>query len=383
MPLQGSDDIQAHDMERIDIERIARYFRADGQFGPLSVDQIADLLKQARQLAARPGEIIYKEGDEERDHLLLLSGKIEAQRVWSARGAYDQSYTWELDPSQCEANFAFLSASSRVRVRAVSAISFLQISADKVDELVGWDQHFSDELENDSELSRRMQLVKQVGVFHHVPLKSVITAFRKMVSMEVAPGETIIKQGDEGDSYYLIDSGEAEVIRTDPLTDETVCVGTLGPGDAFGEEALLQEGYRNATVNMVTPSRLLKLDKASFDELLKPSVVREVTPDHALELVRNGGAKWLDCRYAKEYEDSRIPGTSFAPLDQIRSNVLKLDPDKTYVVYCRSGRRSKAAAFLLRERHINAVSLLGGIKSWPYEVDATPPVSVNPSASGQ
>lgn len=370
-------------MERIEIERIARYFRADGQFGPLSVDQIADLLKQSPQLTARPGEIIYKEDDEERDHLLLLSGRIEAQRVWSAHGAYDQSYTWELDPSRCDENFAFLSASSRVRVRAVSAISFLRISADKVDELVGWNQHFSFELENDPELSRRMQLIKQVGVFHHVPLKSVIAAFRNMVSMEVAPGETIIKQGDEGDSYYLIDSGEAEVIRTDPLTDETVCVGTLGPGDAFGEEALLQDGYRNATVNTVTPSRLLKLDKASFDELLKPSVVREVTPDHALELVSNGGAVWLDCRYAKEYEDSRIPGTSFAPLDQIRSNVLKLDPDKTYVVYCRSGRRSKAAAFLLRERHINAVSLLGGIKSWPYEVDTTPPVSVNPSASGQ
>ena len=124
---------------------------------------------------------------------------------------------------------------------------------------------------------------------------------------------------------------------------------------------------------MLTPGRLLRLDKADFEELLRPSVVREVTPEQALAMIKEQAAVWLDCRYDKEYEESRIPGTLLAPLDQIRGDVIKLDPDKTYVVYCRSGRRSKAAAFLLRERHINAVSLQGGIKSWPYEVDTSPP----------
>lgn len=358
-------------MEDAQIDHLARLLRADGQFGPLSTDQIVDLLRQSRQLTARPGEIIYKEDDAERDHLLLLSGRLEAQHVWSARGTYDQSYTWELDPARSKENFAFLNASSRVRARAVSMLSFLQISADKVDELVGWNQLFSGDLKIDPESGRRMRLIKQVGVFHQVPLKNVISAFRKMQPMEVAAGETIVRQGDEGDSYYLIESGEAEVVRTDPLTDETALVNTLGPGDAFGEEALLQDGYRNASVNMATPGRVLRLLKTSFDELLKSSVIQEVTSDQALDLVSNRGALWLDCRYAKEYADSRIPGTLFAPLDQIRSNVFNLDPDRTYVVYCRSGRRSKAAAFLLRERHINAVSLLGGIKSWPYEVDTS------------
>jgi len=89
-------------------------------------------------------------------------------------------------------------------------------------------------------------------------------------------------------------------------------------------------------------------------------------------MVSSGKARWLDCRYDMEYEESRIPGALFAPLDKIRLNVQNLNPDETYVVYCHSGRRSKAAVFLLRERHINAVSLAGGIKGWPYEVDAAP-----------
>ncbi len=359
-------------MEKINLELLAKRLKTRGEFGPLSAEQIVDLLSQSEKLTARPGEILFKEDDRERDHLLLLEGRVEAQRVWSSHGTYDQSYTWGLDPEKSDGNFAFLSASSRVRVRAITNISFLQINADKVDELVGWNQHFSREMEGNPELSRRMKLIKKIGVFHQVPLINVITAFRKMVLIDVAAGETIIQQGDEGDSYYLIDSGEAEVIRTDPLTDETACVSTLGPGDAFGEEALVQDGYRNATVNMVTPGKLLKLDKANFNELLKSSVVREVLPDQALEMVKGGSAVWLDCRYDKEYEESRISGTLFAPLDKIRSNLFNLDPKRTYVVYCRSGRRSQAAAFLLKERHINAVSLHGGIKSWPYEVDTSP-----------
>ncbi|MFC1774057.1 rhodanese-like domain-containing protein [Pseudomonadota bacterium] len=50
----------------------------------------------------------------------------------------------------------------------------------------------------------------------------------------------------------------------------------------------------------------------------------------------------------------------------------KLDADVRYIVYCPGGRRSKAATFFLREQNIDAVSLAGGIKNWPYEVDMEP-----------
>ena len=73
-----------------------------------------------------------------------------------------------------------------------------------------------------------------------------------------------------------------------------------------------------------------------------------------------------------EYEESRIPGAPLIPLDRLRWGVHQLDPEATYIVYCRSGRRSKAGAFLLRERNIKALSMIGGIRDWPYEVDASP-----------
>ncbi len=354
------------------MELLAKHLRTSGYLGPLSTEQLIRLLKQSEMISAGAGEIILKEEDSMRNHLLLLEGKLEAQRVWSVPGGNDRSFTWVLDPVETEARFVFLAASSRVRARAISDICYLQINADTVDELVGWSQQFSEELDGSPELKRRMELIKQVKIFHHVPLENVITAFKNMIPIDVQAGQIIITQGDEGDSYYLIDSGEAEVFRTDPLTDESARVATMGPGEAFGEEALLQGGYRNATIKMITPGVLLMLNKASFDELLKPSVVKEVNPEQAIEMVNSGKARWLDCRYDMEYEESRIPGALFVPLDQLRSNVQKLDPDETYIIYCRSGRRSKAAAFLLRERHLNALSLAGGIKAWPYEVDASP-----------
>jgi rhodanese-related sulfurtransferase len=105
---------------------------------------------------------------------------------------------------------------------------------------------------------------------------------------------------------------------------------------------------------------------------VRPGLVQEIGAAAAVELVRQGRAQWLDCRYDLEFEESRLPGARLLPLDSLREEAHRLDPETTYVVYCRSGQRSLAAAFLLRERNIYALSLAGGIRDWPYEVDARP-----------
>ncbi len=144
-------------------------------------------------------------------------------------------------------------------------------------------------------------------------------------------------------TIYLFERGEAEVWRTDPLTDETSRVAVLGRGDAFGEEALLQGGFHNATVKMATPGVWLSLQGADFDELVRPGFVEEVTPVAALELTDKRQARWLDCRYDMEYEENRIRGAQRVPRDRLHALAHRLDPRLLYVVYCRSGRRLFAA----------------------------------------
>ena len=360
------------DNEENTMDALAKRLRSTRLLGPLSTAQLTHLLEQSGVRSARAGDIIVREDQDLHDHLILVEGELEAQRTWSVPGGNDRSYTWTLKPANLDGAFAFLAASSRIRARAVTDVRYLQINADAVDELLGWSQQFEHDMELDPELKRRMSLVKQISVFYEVPLENVKAAFQRMYTRDVEAGETIVTEGEQGDRYYLIDTGEADVVRTDPFTDERSCVVKLGPGDAFGEEALLQNAYRNATVTMTTPGRLLVLEKADFDELLTPGMVEEVSAEVARDMVANGQARWLDCRYDMEYEESRIPGAPLIPLNRLRWDVHSLDPDATYIVYCRSGRRSRAGAFLLRERNIHALSMQGGIKDWPYEVDASP-----------
>jgi rhodanese-related sulfurtransferase len=56
-------------------------------------------------------------------------------------------------------------------------------------------------------------------------------------------------------------------------------------------------------------------------------------------------------------------------MDEIRERARGLDRGREYIVYCRSGRRSRAAAFLMRQAGLNALSLKGGIAQWPYELE--------------
>ena len=272
------------------MEALARRLRMTRLLGPLSTEQLDSLLEQSGITTAQAGEIIIREDSMMHDHIILVEGELEAQRSWSVEDSNDQSYTWTLKPAENEESFAFLGAANNIRARALTDIRYITVNADTIDVLLGWSQHFAKEMESDPELKRRMGLVKQITIFHEVPLENAREVFRRMYPQAVQAGETVVTEGDKGDCYYLIDSGEAEVMRTDPFTDETRCVAKLGPGDAFGEEALLQDAYRNATVTMTTPGTLLVLDKDDFNELLKSRLVEEISARQALEMVTRGGS---------------------------------------------------------------------------------------------
>jgi putative peptide zinc metalloprotease protein len=78
-----------------------------------------------------------------------------------------------------------------------------------------------------------------------------------------APGEVIIHQGDVGDAFYAIRSGQAEVSRDGER------IATMGPGTHVGEIALLSNVPRTATVTASTPLRAYRLDREGFDRLVR------------------------------------------------------------------------------------------------------------------
>lgn len=85
-------------------------------------------------------------------------------------------------------------------------------------------------------------------------------------SLTFHPGDTIIRQGDPGDNFYIIESGEAAVIKHGIQE----AVNKLGKGDYFGELALLNDAPRAATVRAITKMKVATLGKDGFQRLLGP-----------------------------------------------------------------------------------------------------------------
>lgn len=217
------------------------------------------------------------------------------------------------------------------------------------------------------ELARRLLAVRHAVAFRRLPLELVSSALQQMTSRRVTAGEVVVEQGEPGDAFYLIRSGHAEVWKSGIYDDEQQLVDHMGPGEAFGDEALVTGGTRNATIRMVDDGELLVLGVEAFRELISQPLIEEVAPDGAQRLLDDGW-QTVDVRYEEEFEDGHIPGAILLPLFELRQKVDDvLDPAGRYITVCLSGKRSAVAAFLLRQRGYRVVAMRDGMSAWTGE----------------
>lgn len=94
--------------------------------------------------------------------------------------------------------------------------------------------------------------------------------------LNYSPGEIVFRDGDEGDSVYLIWSGRIAIIKGD--LDSPTILAYRGPGEIFGEMAILDNQPRSATIVALDHLRVLELNRQRFDQLLAetPSISRSI-----------------------------------------------------------------------------------------------------------
>ena len=107
---------------------------------------------------------------------------------------------------------------------------------------------------------RELELIRSLDLFAPLPASHLEDVTGRLVPVSVSPGEVVIKEGDVGDRFYVVEDGEVAVSQNGRP------VATLGPGKYFGEIALLHDVPRVATVTAVTPTTLLALDRVEFLE---------------------------------------------------------------------------------------------------------------------
>jgi CRP-like cAMP-binding protein len=326
----------------------------------LKRENIAALAKKVSIRTMSAGRFLFKEGDTDKRKIWLVSGMVELREgertVAMIRGGTPDARN-PLSPN----------LPRTVSARAVDEISYLSIDSELLDVMITWDQTGTYEVE---ELQAQMNggatgddwmtTLLQTRSFHKIPPANIQAIFMRMQRVPYRAGDVIIKQGDEGDYFYVIVKGTCVVTRETPLNRDGIKLAELGVGDTFGEEALIAEAKRNATITMQTDGVLMRLAKDDFRELMNEPLLQWASYDEAREIVARGG-RWLDVRLPSEHQNMSIEGSLNIPLYFIRLKLSTLDPKIPYVVYCDTGRRSSAAAYILVERGFDAYVLRGGL----------------------
>ncbi|WP_039913432.1 cyclic nucleotide-binding domain-containing protein [Cellvibrio mixtus] len=249
--------------------------------------------------------------------------------------------------------------------RQVTAIaetdcSVLRIDSERLDKMLTWSQVadylqliISRERDLDEDVDWMMTVLKS-NLFFKVPPLNVEQIFSRLTPQVVYAGDVIIRQGEMGEQCYFIKEGEADV--TSHSDNKRQHLATIGVGRCFGEDALVNETVRNATVMMRTDGVLMRLEKQDFYRLLKePSV--STLHFNELEAKIAKGVVTVDVRSEDEYSEVHLPKAVNIPLNILAIKSRLLNKDNLYIFYCDTGRRSRAAAYLLAEHGYKTLAL--------------------------
>ncbi|MEN9705858.1 MAG: hypothetical protein RLZZ393_1737 [Pseudomonadota bacterium] len=340
-----------------DVELLARFAPLSG----MKPDTQASLARKMHVRTLAAGETLFTEGQDDRRCVWLVSGRaglaVDGVSIGTVCGDTPQAR----DPLCPE-------SPRRCTAVALEPIEYLSLDCDQLDLLLTWDQtgiyevaDLQDELQAADDGDWMTTLLRN-PTLQRLPAANLQGLFQRFQRLPLKAGDVLIRQDDAGDYFYALVAGRCVVTRETPLNRNGIKLAEFGAGDTFGEEALISDAPRSATVMALTDGVAMRLHKRDFLELLGKPLIQRIPHAEAVQRVASGG-KMLDVRLPAEYQDLAIDGAVNIPLYFLRLKLQALDPRRQYIVYCGDGRRSAAAAYILKERGFDASVLDRGIRS--------------------
>ncbi len=331
----------------------------------LNPERFSELTEKITVDTVTQGRYAFKRGDEDKKSVYIIAGEVElinedGRALKQVKGGTPNA-THPLAPLQPR----------QLSARVLKDATFVRVDSDLLDLMLTWDQTGSYDVvelskKQDPDIANEdsgdwMTKILQAKAFHRIPPANIQTMFMAMQSVGFNKGDTVIKQGEAGDYFYIISKGKCQVFRETPNKPEGVRLAILSEGDSFGEEALISSAKRNATIRMATDGTLMRLSKDDFETLLKEPLMKTVNLDEAKKMIAKG-AKLLDVRLPNEFEKWNIKGSINIPLYFLRNKIDTLKESQRYIVACDTGRRSSSAGYILSERGFDAYVLKGGLQ---------------------
>lgn len=345
---------------QIDVATLSRY----QPLNALNPENLQETLKQLSTETIKPGKTLFSKGDTGNCQFYLLNGEVDL---------LGDSGILKTIKANTEDGFNAIAhiLPRTITAKAKTDVEVFKIDGNLLDVMLTWDQTGTYQVAEFDVGSGNgdddwMNHILRTEAFHRIPPANIQAIFMRMESVPVKAGDKIIVQGDEGDYFYIIKKGRCLVTRAMPNQPKGIKLAELKDGDTFGEEALIADAQRNASVTMLTNGTLSRLSKQDFQELLNEPLLDWVSYDEGKKLV-DEGAIWLDVRLPAEHQIDAIKNDEHIPLIFLRMKTDDLDENKTYITYCDTGRRSSAASFLLKERGFTTYILKDGVGSVPAE----------------
>lgn len=226
-------------------------------FDDVPVDVLDDLAGRVTLRALSSGQAVVRQGDRAAAFYVVRRGILEVVEEDPSTG--DERSIRTLGRGEAFGEVGLKEGATRsATVRAVDEAEVFEIDESTFDRLLADMAHvpvFAPTIQAIADL-------KELAPFAHLEPDELSDLVRQGQWVNVAPGEAVVEEGEAGDSFFAIGSGQVEVYERGEL------LRTLGPGAFFGEVALLLDIPRTATVVAKTPVRLYRLGREGFDRVV-------------------------------------------------------------------------------------------------------------------
>jgi CRP-like cAMP-binding protein/Tfp pilus assembly protein PilF len=134
-----------------------------------------------------------------------------------------------------------------------------------------------------------VRVLENIPILSKMTLEQSIVLARRIKVVEYRPGQIIFHMGEMGDTFYVIEAGEVEVLAPDMGGQPSGVINRLGTGDFFGEIALLRAIPRTATIRATRSTRLLAISREDFVNVVQryPSIAHSLAETSGLRLLRD------------------------------------------------------------------------------------------------
>lgn len=326
----------------------------------LSIDKLSEIANKSTIEHIPAGRNLFRQGEKDKQSYYLVSGQIELYTSGEAKPEIIKAKTPEAKYPLVQQSPRPCTAKAKVNSEIISIdTSLLEMLLESDGNPSG---HYEvTEINSDDENGWMLKFL-QSRAFLQIPTENIQKILMSMTEISAKKGEVIVSQGERNDFYYIVKNGKCSVTRRPSPSAEDIQIAILAAGDGFGEEALITQGQRNASVSMLENGSLMRLSKEDFLSLLVEPLLDYIHIDE-LKSRATAGDLLVDVRQHKDFMANHLEGAVNTPLSMIRLKLNSFNSERNIIVYCNDASRSTAAAFLLIQNGLSCSILKDGLEN--------------------